>query len=192
MMVPATGKSAPRPVLPRELLDSPSFLLKRLGHVARDQVMDAFERTGLSPHHHAVLTVLDERPPDTQGAIADVLGYDRGQLVGMLDELEERGLIQRQRDPDDRRRHIVRLTPDGARALKHLRTVLTETEEDFFAPLDADQRETLRELLLQLVKRHDPNCAEPTEAAAAPAADHPHRGVSPSPSDPTAPVTAGR
>ena len=77
-----------RPRFPAELVKSTTFLLKRLGFTAKDSAMEAYERAGLSPYHHAVLVVLDEGSRDTQGSIADALGYDRGQLVGLLDELE--------------------------------------------------------------------------------------------------------
>src|SRR5581483_9982030 len=99
--------------LPEELVSSPSFLLKRLGMAAKERALDAYEEAGFHPYQHAVLAVLDEGSRETQGEIADALGYDRGQLVGILDEREGRGLLERQRDPDDRRRHIVRLTPAG-------------------------------------------------------------------------------
>src|SRR5919198_5836068 len=105
------------PQLPEELVASVTFLLKRLGFAAKERALDAYERTGLHPYHHAVLIVLGEGSRETQGAIADALGYDRGQLVGLLDELEEQGLVERRRDPSDRRRHLVRLTPDGKRSL---------------------------------------------------------------------------
>ena len=97
--------------LPQELIDSPTFLLKKLGFAAKERAMEAYEQTGLHPYHHAILIVLGEGSPETQGSIADTLGYDRGQLVGLLDELEERGLLERRRDPADRRRHLVKLTP---------------------------------------------------------------------------------
>src|SRR5215475_2351600 len=102
--------------LPEELVASSTFLLKRLGFAAKEQSLDAYEPTGLHPYHYAILLVLDEGSHETQGSIADALGYDRGQLVGLLDELEERDLVQRRRDPADRRRHTVTLTADGKRA----------------------------------------------------------------------------
>jgi len=77
------------PRLPEELVASATFLLKRLGFSVKDQTMKAYEQTGLHPYHHGILTVLGERSSETQGAIADALGYDRGQLVGLLDELED-------------------------------------------------------------------------------------------------------
>ena len=85
--------AAPR--LPQELLESTTFLIKRLGFAAKERALAAYEETGLHPYHHAVLLVLDEGSRETQGSIADALGYDRGQLVGLMDELEERELVER-------------------------------------------------------------------------------------------------
>jgi len=153
-------KAAPR--LPAELVASSVFLLKRLGFAAKQRALDEYEQTGLGPYHHAVLTLLDEGVPETQAAIADSLGYDRGTLVGLLDELEERGLVERKRDPDDRRRHVVRLTADGKRTLGQLRALSTRLEDEFLAPLGAEQRATLHALLLELAERHEPRCAPPT------------------------------
>src|SRR3954471_875083 len=106
---------------PAELVSSTIFLLKRLGMSAKERSLGAFEDAGLHPYHHAILAVLDKGSRETQGAIADALGYDKGQLVGLLDELEEGGLIVRQRDQADRRRHVVEMTPAGSKALARAR-----------------------------------------------------------------------
>lgn len=148
------------PRLPEELLALDTFLLKRLGHAAKERSMAAYERMGLHPYHHAILIALDERSHETQGAIADALGYDRGQLVGLLDELEERGLVERRRDPEDRRRHLVSLTTDGKRTLRRLRMLAREIEDAFFADLTEDERATLHALLRRLAEQHEPRCAK--------------------------------
>jgi DNA-binding MarR family transcriptional regulator len=143
---------------PKELVASPLFLLKRLGMTAKERTIDAYEATGLHPYHHAILAALDEDRRETQGAIADALGYDRGQLVGLLDDLEERGLVERQRDQDDRRRQIVLMTPEGKKALARLRTLSRQIDDRFLASLDEQQRAQLHALLLTLAEEHLPNC----------------------------------
>ena len=160
-MTATTPQTQPRavPQLPEELVASATFLLKRLGYAAKEGSMKAYEGTGLRPYHHAILLVLDEGSAETQGSIADALGYDRGQLVGLLDELEEQELIERRRDPDDRRRHFVRLTADGKRALKRLRALSKKIDDEFLAPLGDTERANLHALLLRLAEKHEPLCA---------------------------------
>jgi DNA-binding MarR family transcriptional regulator len=148
--------------LPAELRASSLVLLKRLGFNAKQRSLEEYEQLGLSPYHHAILALLDEGLPETQAAIADSLGYDRGTLVGLLDELEEKGLVERKRDPDDRRRQLVRLTPDGKRMLGRVRALAARLEDEFLAPLDAEQRESLHALLLLLAAQHEPRCAPPS------------------------------
>jgi MarR family transcriptional regulator, lower aerobic nicotinate degradation pathway regulator len=158
-MNPPSTQISPVQPLPAELVASSTFLLKRLGFAAKERSMKAYEQTGLHPYHYAILLVLDEGSRDTQGSIADALGYDRGQLVGLLDELEEQKLVERRRDPNDRRRHLVRLTSEGTRTLGRLRRVTREVEDEFLAPLSEQERADLHELLLRLAEKHEPRCA---------------------------------
>jgi len=143
---------------PKELLSSTTFLLKRLGFSAKDHSHGAFEGTGLSPFHYAVLALLEEDPRETQAAIADALGYDRSHVVRLLDELEERDLVVRKRDPEDRRRHVVKMTPEGRKMLAKLRAIVARLEDHFLAPLDRDERAALHALLVRLAAFHDPRC----------------------------------
>jgi DNA-binding MarR family transcriptional regulator len=136
--------------LPEELVASSTFLLKRLGFAAKERAFKAYEET---------LLVLAEGSRETQGSIADALGYDRGQLVGLLDELEERGLIERRRDPKDRRRHVVRLTADGKRTLRQLRVLAQQLDDEFLAPLNDKERANLHALLFRLAEKQEPSWA---------------------------------
>jgi DNA-binding MarR family transcriptional regulator len=143
---------------PAELVTSTLFLLKRLGMTAKDRSLDAYEEAGLHPYHHAILLALEEGSHETQGSIADALGYDKGQLVGLLDELEGAGLILRRRDPADRRRHVVEMTPAGRKALERLRRLSAQLEDEFMSSLGESDREQLHSLLLRLAEQHLPNC----------------------------------
>ena len=150
-----------KPVLqryPEELVSSALFLLKRLGMTAKERSFAAYNEAGLHPYHHAILAVLDEGSLATQGAIADTLGYDKGQLVGLLDELEEAGLIVRERDQADRRRHVVEMTPAGRKALAKARRLSAELEDDFLGSLDEKERAQLHALLVRLAQQHLPHC----------------------------------
>src|SRR5919198_207904 len=64
-------------------------------------------------------------------------------LLGRLDSLEERQLVERQRDPKDRCRHVVKLTAEGKDQLERLRAITNRIEEEFLAPLSAEDRQTL-------------------------------------------------
>src|SRR5690348_4613073 len=153
---------SPAPVLkpgvkaPYELICSTAFLLKRVGMLAKERTVEAYEAIGANPYHYSVLAVLDEGARDTQAKIADALGYDRSWLVGLLDELEEAGLIERRRDPEDRRRHLVSLTPSGKEKLAELRATSKAVENELLACLEPAQREQLHELLLQVAADNDP------------------------------------
>ena len=147
--------------LPRELVASPAFLLARLGFEIKARSIVEFGELGFTPYHFSVLALLEEGARATQATIADALRLDRSQLVGMLDSLEERGLIERHRDPHDRRRQAVSLTPSGKKALVSLRAIITRLEKEFLAPLAAQEREELHGLLLRLALYHDPRCAPP-------------------------------
>jgi DNA-binding MarR family transcriptional regulator len=144
---------------PYELVCSTAFLLKRLGHTVKERSLEAYEAVGANPFHYSVLAVLEEGARDTQAKIADALGYDRSWLVGLLDELEESGLIERRRDPEDRRRHLVSLTPVGKKKLGELRKIAKGIENELLGALDAEQRERLHELLLQVAADNDPRYA---------------------------------
>jgi MarR family transcriptional regulator, lower aerobic nicotinate degradation pathway regulator len=142
----------------RELVKSSGFLLARLGLSFKAKALTRIEQEGFDAHHYSVLAILAEGARETQSTIADALDVDPSRLVALLDSLEDRGLVERQRDAQDRRRHVVSITPDGKRQLQRLRAVARSVEDEFLAPLTAKDRETFHRLLLQLACAHDPRC----------------------------------
>ena len=143
------------PGLPEELLASTVFLLAKLGFAIKARAIEEFERAGFNLYQYSVLAILSEKARETQATIADALQLDRSQLVGILDALEERELVERRRDPTDRRRHTVSLTPEGKRQLVRLRSIVKRIEDGFLAPLDKDARAALHDALLVVACGYD-------------------------------------
>jgi DNA-binding MarR family transcriptional regulator len=146
------------PKIARELVANSGFLLARLGIAFKSTALERVELEGFEPNHYSVLAILAEGDRETQGTIAETLGLDPSRLVSVLDSLEERGLIVRHRDPLDRRRHVVRITPEGIGALDRLRALAQGMADEFLAPLTPGDRETFHRLLLELARVHDPSC----------------------------------
>jgi DNA-binding MarR family transcriptional regulator len=159
-MTASLTDSAPRPVhrVAQELVASSGFLLARLGLAFKATALARIEQEGFEPHHYSVLAMLAEGARETQATIADALDLDPSRLVALLDSLEQRGLIARQRDPHDRRRHVVSITPAGKRHLDRLRAITKQLEDEFFAPLAGPERKAFHQSLMRLAAAHDPRC----------------------------------
>jgi DNA-binding MarR family transcriptional regulator len=95
----------------------------------------------------AVLSTVREYEQMTQSKLAEVLSVDANMVVHLLNELEERALVERRRDPEDRRRHIVEVTPKGTRALAEAERRLDSLEDEILENLDSAERNQLHGLL---------------------------------------------
>lgn len=122
-------------------------LLDNLARRMRLHAEGVLTPLGLRPRHLVALTVLRDRDGSTQQALAATLMMDRATVVGLLNDLETDGLVERQRSPEDRRRHIVRLTDHGARVLAKAEFSLAAVEDEVLCALDTDQRAQLYDLL---------------------------------------------
>ena len=152
----------------KELVSNSGFLLARLGVSFKARALARLDGEGFDAHHYSVLAVLGEGRCEAQTTVAEVLGLDPSRLVALLDSLEERGLVARQRDTQDRRRHVVSITPAGRRQLQRLRAVAKELEDELLAPLTPQDRVAFHELLVQLTSAYDA-CAPAPSASSKPA-----------------------
>ncbi|MDP9118483.1 MAG: MarR family winged helix-turn-helix transcriptional regulator [Actinomycetota bacterium] len=146
-----SGRRKRRPSAPGRL----AFLVAQVGGLAAIRFAQRLASTGLSPAQAGVLRVVAADPGRTQRAVSDQLGLLPSRLVVLVDELERDGLLERRRDPDDRRNYGLSLTPTGQKALRGIGMVAQAHGEDFLAPLSATERETLSRLLTRLATHHD-------------------------------------
>jgi DNA-binding MarR family transcriptional regulator len=134
----------------------PSWLAGQLAARGTALVAAALAPEGLRRQHFTVMSALADRGATSQAALGRRLLIDRSDMHGLLTELEQAGLVERVRDPADRRRMLVDLTPAGARALKRLNKRIEAAQETLLAPLSATERRELDRLLTQLVEHHAP------------------------------------
>jgi DNA-binding MarR family transcriptional regulator len=137
-------------------------LLDHLARLMRLRGESALAPLGLRPRHLVAMTVLRDYGSPTQQALAAALRTDRTNLIGLLNELERDELILRRRSSEDRRRHFVELTDEGTQRLTEAEAALADAEEDVLSALDAEQRETLYQLLAQATTSHVIDCAAAT------------------------------
>ena len=103
---------------------------------------------------YIVLTGLVEQPVRTQAALAQAINADKSRIIGVLDELQERGLIQREPDTADRRVHLLSLTPAGDRLRRSVESAIRERETEVLATLPAADRAVFLRSLKALYEQH--------------------------------------
>jgi DNA-binding MarR family transcriptional regulator len=106
------------------------------------------------------LSYLRDHDGAPQQDLAEALCMDANNVVILLNELEDLGYVLRQRDPDDRRRHIVELTAQGTRALASAERAQEAIEDDVLRALDAEERATLWRLLTRALYGAEPIAPE--------------------------------
>jgi DNA-binding MarR family transcriptional regulator len=126
-------------------------LIEHLARIGRRAYESALLPGELRPRHVIALKLLDDQGPQSQQGLAEILSLDPTNVVGLLNELEERELIVRRRDRADRRRHIVELSKPGRKELAAAYARVAEVEDDLLRALTAEERSALYQLLQRAV-----------------------------------------
>jgi DNA-binding MarR family transcriptional regulator len=119
-----------------------------LTRLSRDVYRRANEDViGMRLKQFVALDYLRGQGGSSQQRLGETLHLDANSCVILLNDLEKDGYVERRRDPADRRRHLVAMTPAGRRALEHAEAKLETLEEEVIGNLSAKERATLHELL---------------------------------------------
>jgi DNA-binding MarR family transcriptional regulator len=142
------NRSAPRPH--PALARNTGYLVSRMGWFAARQFGLRLATLGLTTRMWGVLNVLDAEEAVSQQQLGRAVGMDPSSMVATIDELEAKGWVERRRHPTDRRAHALYLTDAGRETLGRGRALSREAQEELLAPLSADERRQLHDLLLRL------------------------------------------
>jgi len=128
----------------------PSWILGRAADRGRALVAAALAREGLKMWHHVVLSAVAELGPVAQAELVRGVGLDAKDMVGVLDDLQDAGLVVRAPDPHDRRKNAVSVTADGRRLLTRCERAARKANDELLAPLTVVERELLTSLLTRV------------------------------------------
>jgi DNA-binding MarR family transcriptional regulator len=123
------------------------LMLARAGTALVDAAEHKFASVGIDAREYSVLAILQADSPSSQLELAKLLGKAPALVVASVDDLEARGLVERTRDPADRRRSRVTLTKAGEKTLAACDTLADEAVGELLPGLDADEIVQLRSLL---------------------------------------------
>ena len=137
-----------------DVLTSAGYLLLKAGHHIGVDFETALDALGLTGREFLVLSFVEpsesRQPPAdglSQQGLSERLGLDPTLVVGLVDALESRSFVRRAKDPNDRRRNILSLTPDGVAVHGKAVAAARRAEQSFLGPLSAEQRAELRDAL---------------------------------------------
>ena len=130
-----------------------AFLLSQLGHRSASVFTDLIASIDLTPPHAGILRAIAAEPGRSQQALSGQLGLLPSRVVAYVDELEDRGYVERRRNPDDRRLHALHLTASGKKVISKIGELGRQHDRLLTAGLDTHQRDTLHQLLSAIAER---------------------------------------
>jgi DNA-binding MarR family transcriptional regulator len=136
---------------PEALADRTGYLLAAAHHRTRDAFAAALAPTGIEPRHFGALATIVASAPCTQQLVAEQLGVSGPVVVALVDELEERGLVTRGRNPADRRSYALEPTDEGRAVLARARELVDQYSRRITAALGEEHDAQLRALLRKLL-----------------------------------------
>jgi DNA-binding MarR family transcriptional regulator len=129
-----------------------AFLLSQLGHRSASVFADLIASIDLTPPHAGILRAISAESGRSQQALSGQLGLLPSRVVTYVDELEDRGYVERRRNPDDRRLHALYLTASGKKVMTKIGELGRQHDRLLTAGLDAQQRDTLHQLLATIAE----------------------------------------
>lgn len=143
-----------------------ALLLSQLGRHSADRFSALIAELDLTGPQASILRAIAGEPGRSQQALSEQLGLLPSRVVAFVDDLEQRGLLQRRRNPGDRRLYALYLTEQGDGLMSRLAAVSVAHEAEITAGLTDQQRTALSELLAGLAERQQLSSSGPGHSPA--------------------------
>ncbi|QXQ10147.1 MarR family winged helix-turn-helix transcriptional regulator [Paeniglutamicibacter sp. Y32M11] len=147
---PGTSVNTTDRFLASELAGDIEFLTARTRSLGSSRANKLLEPLGLKVRSYSVLSLACSNLAPTQRELAEFLSLDPSQIVPLIDLLEDRGLVERTADPQDRRSKVITGTSLGVQLYEKARQATAEGEALAMARLSTSEQETLRDLLSRM------------------------------------------
>jgi DNA-binding MarR family transcriptional regulator len=134
-----------------------AYLLGQIGRSQGARLTERLALLGLRPKHFALLNIVAAEEGSSQQKLGERLALEPSGIVPTIDELEARGLLERRRDPDDRRRYALYLTAGGHAKLAEARIAAAQRAAELLEPLDEHELDALHDMLARIAAAEDPN-----------------------------------
>ncbi|MGH3725887.1 MAG: MarR family winged helix-turn-helix transcriptional regulator [Mycobacterium sp.] len=130
-----------------------------LGRSLTRAELPILEAHGVTMWAYAVLTALRDNEASSQASLADAIGADRTRIITVLDDLQNRKLINRQPDPVDRRSNLLSLTASGRKTVTTAQKAIQDNEKQILAGVPSSDRDAFLRVLRHLAERGDSEIA---------------------------------
>lgn len=131
----------------------PGHIVRRLQQVAV-RLFNEEVGADLTPVQFASLCAIADRPNIGQAALASLIGYDRATIGGVIDRLEQKGMLERAPSPDDRRSNVLILTQAGQNAVASNKRKVEAVQRKLLAPLSDTEKRLFEGMCLKILSHH--------------------------------------
>ena len=136
--------------IPASLNDRTGALLTIAARTGQELARRRLSPLGLTVQLCGVMNLLAQGPISQQ-ELGEQLGIDRTTVVELIDELERQGVVERRRNPADRRSYALHLTARGKPVQRRAAKAFDAAADEFFGPLEPGERQALAGMLRRMI-----------------------------------------
>ena len=141
----------------------PGHLIRRLNQISQGLFQEEAGAHGLTSVQYAALSMIREVPGIDQVRLSSLIAFDKTTIVKVLDRLEQKELITRERSPADRRSNELHATDEGLKLLRQVEPLLERSDKRIMAPLNIGEQRKFMELLARIVQVNNDHSRAPMD-----------------------------